>query len=184
MRRVAGRPPKPFLKAEYLLMNAKLELWLMRHATAEEGVGKLDADRRLLDEGLRDSRHQGETLKARGVRFGAIASSPLKRAVQTADAVAKAAGFHGEIVEDDRLGMEASVDEMLSLVRELLAANPALKHLLLVGHNPAMGHLKGRLLKNASDVKFQKAALEAFSIEFEESGELAGAKRIAEIPRP
>lgn len=165
-------------------MHANLEVWLMRHATAEEALQKPDADRLLNESGHREARHQGAALRARGHGFGLVVSSPLRRCLQTAEHVTHEVGYRGEVVEDARLLFDATVDEMLDIIREQRLRHPDLQHLLLVGHAPSIGHLKGRLLHDAENTAFPKAHVVGFRVEFDEAGEIVRARMLEEMPVP
>jgi phosphohistidine phosphatase len=165
-------------------MNRTFELWLMRHATPEDTLAKRDEDRHLDEIGHREARHQGEAMKAAGLGFGLIVSSPLKRALQTAEHVAREVGYEGEIIEDARLCFDATVDEMIAAVAEQKAMHRDLAHVLLVGHSPAIGHLKARLIHAPEETGFSKGAVYGFSVEMSETGEITNAKPIHEMARP
>src|SRR5919206_3408383 len=75
------------------------EVLLIRHgqSTANAGgvwQGQLDFP--LSDEGRRQAASAGRALK--GVRISGVFASPLSRAFETAEIVAREAGFSGEIV--------------------------------------------------------------------------------------
>lgn len=165
-------------------MNSTFELWLMRHATAEDSLAKLDDERQLGDLGHREARHQGEAMKAAGLGFGLIMSSPLRRALQTAEHVAHEVGYKGEIVEDARLKYDATVDDILAAVAEQVAKHNDLAHALLVGHAPSIGHLKARLLRDADAHSFSKGAVHGFSVEMNEAGEVTKATALREMAPP
>ena len=58
--------------------------------------------------GRADTRRLGRVLARRGVRFTLIVTSPLVRAVQTAEIVAAAVGYRGRMPASDLLEPEAA----------------------------------------------------------------------------
>jgi phosphohistidine phosphatase len=104
---------------------------LMRHGMAENGsVGQPDYQRRLTAEGRRRLVVQADWLRADGLSFDVLVSSPLVRAEQTAAIIA------------ERLGLETSTDSLLASgcspddVVELLSRFNGSQSPLLVGHQP------------------------------------------------
>ena len=130
-----------------------MDIYLLRHAEAEEQrPGRPDGERELTEKGRRQSRRAAEWLKAQGMELEAIISSPLIRAVQTAQPVAEALGK--AIVTDKRLaGLRLTAEAVRDMAREYGAA----ESLLLVGHEPDMGDLIAELTGGQVEVK--KAAL-------------------------
>jgi phosphohistidine phosphatase len=66
-----------------------MNLYIIRHADAgnrDDWTGD-DADRPLTDLGHKQARALGEALRHRGISFGAVVSSPMLRAKQTAEGV-------------------------------------------------------------------------------------------------
>jgi phosphohistidine phosphatase len=118
-----------------------MQLFLVRHSTAVEPAGRLDADRPLTTEGRFKMRRvvtllQSETRE----RFEQIITSPLVRAVQTAEILAGMPGFSGEIEVSRLLLPEANPKETLPLFQH------AKRSIALVGHEPAMSALASELL--------------------------------------
>lgn len=121
-------------------------IWLLRHGDAEEGHP--DSERRLTETGETESRAAGEALRALGVRFDLVLSSPKVRAVQTAELAA------------EHLGAEVRVDNRLRGgrfdARELAAG---LDDVLLVGHEPDLSDAIYEL--TAQSVEMKKGAFAA-----------------------
>lgn len=116
-------------------------LFLVRHSTAVEPAGRLDADRPLTTEGRFKMRRvvtilQSETRE----RFDQIITSPLVRAVQTAEILAGMPGFSGEIEVSRLLVPEVRPKETLPLFQH------SERGVALVGHEPAMSALASELL--------------------------------------
>ncbi|MBV8478942.1 MAG: histidine phosphatase family protein [Actinobacteria bacterium] len=103
-----------------------MRLVIVRHA--EAAPGEPDELRPLTPNGRDQARGLGERLRADGIDPGAVLTSPLLRARQTATAL----GF-GEPEVDDRLAPGAAPDT----VRELALARGGV--VIVVGHQPDCG---------------------------------------------
>jgi phosphohistidine phosphatase len=81
-----------------------VKVHLVRHSRAvDESHGMSDDDRFLSADGRRRAREVGARLAKEGVTFDAVLSSPLARAVQTAELVCERVGFLGVIEVTRRL---------------------------------------------------------------------------------
>ena len=133
---------------------------LLRHAEAEDrSPTGLDGDRRLTAAGEKRARQVAKGLVKLVPSIDRVYVSPLLRAQQTAAPVLEVSGFRGKPVETPALRPGAPAGEILKLIRE----NPA-GVVLLVGHQPHLGGLFGRLLggDDAPDVPMKKASAAAF----------------------
>ncbi len=135
-----------------------MRIHLLRHAEAEEAseTGR-DADRRLTDAGRKRTREMARALAALEPALSAVLVSPLVRSRQTAEPVAEACGFTGEVAETRALLPGADPEEVLEELARLGAES-----CLLVGHMPHLGRLLGRLLagrRTTLEVPMKKAAL-------------------------
>jgi phosphohistidine phosphatase len=101
-------------------------LFLVRHAKAKPGSP--DELRPLTKEGKRQARELGERLAAHAMPPAAVVTSPLLRARQTAEAIARATG--AELRVDERLAPGASASAVVAIVGE------ALGPVVTVGHQP------------------------------------------------
>lgn len=108
-----------------------MKVFLIRHAKAEGG--EPDELRALNEHGRAQARALGERLAGDGVQPDAVISSPLLRARQTAEAIAKATGAEAEV--DERLAPGATADDLRSVVRGRGAT------VVVVGHQPDCGEI-------------------------------------------
>jgi phosphohistidine phosphatase len=140
-----------------------MQLYLLRHGIAEDGrVGTSDADRALTAEGRRKLRQVLTRAAKAGVKPDLIISSPLKRALQTAEIAKNVLGYGEAISRSNALTPGADPKESWSEIR----AHSAADCLLLVGHNPLFSSLAGFLLGTAeAQIDFKKGAL--MRIDFE-----------------
>jgi len=104
----------------------RMRLYLCRHAKA--GPGEPDAARELAAEGHEQARVLGELLAARDDAPALVLSSPLVRARQTAEAIAKATGAPLRI--EQRLAPGATAAALLAA----LSGEPG--PVATVGHQP------------------------------------------------
>lgn len=111
-------------------------VYFLRHASAgQHQVSPKQDEKRPIDEiGERQSRDVGRVLAALDVEVEAIVSSPLTRAMQTAELAAKEFGHRNKIVVNDAMRPEASYDQFQDLLTQYSKA----KAIMVVGHNPSI----------------------------------------------
>jgi phosphohistidine phosphatase len=119
-----------------------MEIWLLRHAAAEETSesGK-DSDRRLTAEGEKRARAVARGLAALDPGIERVLTSPYRRARQTADPAARELGLERGLAETRALEPGRDPQEILEEIRSEEAEG-----WLLVGHEPHLGALLGRLV--------------------------------------
>lgn len=113
-----------------------MRLALLRHATAEPGLGS-DFDRRLTRGGERELDALLDVLVASGWAPGLILHSPTVRTTETAQAV------HARF---PAVPLEPTVALLEGFVEPIFRAIAGRKDPLLVGHEPTMGRLCARLV--------------------------------------
>ncbi|MEO6324547.1 MAG: phosphohistidine phosphatase SixA [Thermoanaerobaculia bacterium] len=154
-----------------------MRIHLLRHGEAEDRSSSgRDADRALTEAGAKRLRAIARGIASLGVEFSAIYVSPLLRARQTAEPVAAACGFAGGLTTTPALVPEAPLDAILDeLALSAAGRSRTMLDVLLVGHQPHLGRLFGRLSTGRTDVEFpmRKATLAAFEIEGDPSLERA-----------
>lgn len=128
-----------------------MRLLLMRHADAghpDRDRWPDDRDRPLTDRGRREHRRVVASLHGGGVILDRLLSSPLRRAVETADIVAAVYSRpdSAEIVE--ALGEGATVAGLVAHLARL----PADQVVLCVGHEPTLSSLARLLVRRTGDV--------------------------------
>jgi phosphohistidine phosphatase len=118
-------------------------LFLIRHAKSSwEYTALPDKDRPLNDRGKRDAPKMGKRLAKRDVKPDLILSSPARRALTTAEIIAKKLNYkRRDIVVDDRL-YAGAVRDLLNVVHKL---GDNLERVILFGHNPELTELAHRL---------------------------------------
>jgi phosphohistidine phosphatase len=130
-----------------------MKIILARHGTAEDKASSAkDADRILVKEGRDQADLLGRVLAETIGRVDAIWTSPLARAVQTAEIAAKR--LKQKPVVEGQLSIGGDLDQLCwKLHRESLAT------VMLVGHQPDLGRLAARLLGFVSEVSLKKGGL-------------------------
>jgi phosphohistidine phosphatase len=118
-------------------------LFLIRHAKSSwDDTALPDKDRPLDDRGRRDAPKMGKRLAKRDVKPDLILSSPARRALTTAEIIAKKLDYkRRDIVVDDRLYVCAA-DDLLNVIQTL---GDNLERVMLFGHNPELTELAHRL---------------------------------------
>ena len=115
-----------------------MKVFLIRHAEAidlETGIVSSDAYRFLTPKGRKTSRNVFRKLKEELANPGIIFTSPLIRAVQTAEILANTVKFENELEVTNELALASSGREVLNLVKK----NTAFDSVVLVGHEPMLG---------------------------------------------
>lgn len=118
-------------------------LLLLRHAKAVPAEGAAaDIARPLAERGLRDARRVAERLRQQPAPR-AILASPATRTLQTAEVVREVLGLPRDSLVVERSLYLAEPAELLAAIA---AQDAGLESLLVVGHNPGLTELAGRLL--------------------------------------
>lgn len=136
---------------------------MLRHGVAEEGNAHIpDAERALTNEGRRKLRQALESAYAAGLAPSLILTSPLKRAVQTAEIAKDVLKYKNQLFRTKALAPGATVEQVWDEVR----VHRDERSLLLVGHNPLFSELSGYLLgSNDLQVDFKKGAILRIDVE-------------------
>jgi phosphohistidine phosphatase len=144
-----------------------MEIWLLRHAAAEDRSSSgRDADRTLTEDGHKRARDVARGLAALEPGIDRVLTSPFARARQTAEPVARALKLSTHLRETSALEPDRDPDEVVGEVRE-----EKVESVLLVGHEPHLGALLGRLVfgrPGAPSIPMKKAAVAR--LEWEGSG--------------
>jgi phosphohistidine phosphatase len=137
----------------------------MRHANA--GVPRdnplLDAKRGLIKEGKEQCMLMARVLSALKVQIDVIVSSPLKRALQTAQFVGTELGYDAKVLIDRSLALDGDFADFQALV----AKHAAREGVLAVGHNPNMFQFMGRLItgNGGASIRMRKASIACINMD-------------------
>ena len=118
-----------------------MKLYLLRHADAGEASAEgytTDATRSLTPKGIKRTRQLANSLRQMEITFDAVLSSPLIRAQQTAEIVARSLGLEKKLRHCSQLAPDGALTDAIALV-----ASTALKanSILLVGHEPNLSRM-------------------------------------------
>ncbi|HEX9445936.1 MAG TPA: phosphohistidine phosphatase SixA [Candidatus Binatia bacterium] len=129
-----------------------MNLYLMRHGIAvakDDPEIHSDEERALTKKGAKRVRKAAKGLSKLDVAFDRILTSPLPRARQTAEIVAKVFKMKGEIEELPQLAPATPAEELVAG----LAGYRELENVLLVGHEPLLGEAASVLLARERRVR-------------------------------
>jgi phosphohistidine phosphatase len=134
-----------------------MELYLLRHGIAEDRAASgRDADRALTEEGRRKLEKVLRRARKAGVEPALILSSPLRRAMETAQMAAGELGCKSAIVRCDALLPDSTPRQAWSEIR----AHGDEPSLLLTGHEPLFSQTAAWLLGSTrAMIDFRKGAL-------------------------
>jgi len=141
-------------------------VYFLRHASAGQHKisPKQDEKRPIDDVGKKQSYDVGRALATLGVEVDAVISSPLTRAVQTAEIAAKEFGHKDKLVLSEAMRPEASFDQF----HDLLAQHRESKAIMVVGHNPSITEFLIHLLTGGEIcdcMEFKKGAVAKVEVE-------------------
>jgi phosphohistidine phosphatase len=144
-------------------------LYFLRHGTADEARQTNDEARELTAEGERALRAAAPFWRRLNLRPDVVVTSPLARAIRTAELACEAIG--GTPVPTDRLRPGADWSDF----GRTLADHPEARRVLFVGHEPDLSGTIA-LLTGASSVRMRTgglACVEFYGIPEPGAGELA-----------
>lgn len=143
-----------------------MELYLIRHGIAQQlGLKNdfTDEKRTLTSEGRDRMREAARGLRKLGVQLDVLLTSPLVRAVETAEIVAEALGLSKkEIIQTGSLSPGGSADELFSEIKSHTGVESA----GLVGHEPYLGELAARMVQcnGPFSIDFKKGSVCSLNI--------------------
>ncbi len=136
-----------------------MNLYLMRHANAglTRENPQLDNKRGLIKEGKDQCILMARLLSALKVQVDVVVSSPLKRALQTAQFVATELGIEGKIEISPALAPNGEYPAF----QDLLSKFAGREGVLAVGHNPNLFQFLGRLVtgNGGANLRMRKGAV-------------------------
>jgi len=137
-----------------------MQLYLVRHGVArdisEPGVIN-DVDRPLSPQGEACTRQVAAGLARLSPRISRVISSPLLRAMQTAEIFSQALAIGGAVEPCDALASEHHIEEVIQWIKGQSDGG-----LMLVGHMPSLALMVSRLVCGSNELAamhFEKAGL-------------------------
>ncbi len=113
-----------------------------------------DFDRELTEAGKVVTEKMAIALKKAGIKFDIIVSSPLIRAVQTAEIFRGVMGIKSEIVRLNELVPGSDFQSLVKIISELKGEN-----ILAVGHEPHLGEFLYWFLCLLKPIEFKKSSI-------------------------
>jgi phosphohistidine phosphatase len=156
-----------------------VKLYVMRHGPAEDGspTGR-DGDRALTPDGRNRTRAVAKVLNDEGENPLSILSSPLVRALQTAEIVAAVTDLAKRVADAKGTGGSTGAVEIrremapggdaLSLVRDLAKAGR--KRVMVVGHEPDLAMLVTELVGRHLEQGMLKSMVVGIKVDLPEHG--------------
>jgi phosphohistidine phosphatase len=151
-----------------------MDLFILRHGKAEQSSeASDDSTRELTPAGEKEIKDIARWMKREGYLFNVIASSPLIRASETADIVARTLDEKDRVVIWDDLAPGGDLDTVCYNA----AQSGSGAAILVVGHEPALSGLVGKIISHdgTASVIFPKGGLAKiinFSFDNQPSGDL------------
>lgn len=123
-----------------------MNLYILRHGISADRDGRKYPDddlRPLTRKGIDRMRHEAQGMNAIGITPDLIISSPLARAIQTAEIVQQGLNTPPRMEISEALIPEAHPSQIL---REIAASHSAVNSVMLVGHEPHLSSLVSYIL--------------------------------------
>jgi phosphohistidine phosphatase len=147
-------------------------VYVMRHAEAVEGSDSLrDEWRYLTEKGRVAAEKMSSSIAKYGPKPRLTITSPLTRAVQTAEIVAEKACRKNVVVASGLLLPDADISELIAHLKGCKDA----KRVMLVGHEPHLSSLVASLLERGDEtIQLKKGACVALELDPEKDDKPAG----------
>jgi phosphohistidine phosphatase len=138
-----------------------MRIYLVRHSEAVDRVPPMpDAARYLSARGRGSFRKMARRFRDAGGDPTRILTSPLIRAVQTAEILSEALRYEGEVIVDPRLAPGFDVTRLRSVLDDC----PTEKEIAFVGHEPDLGDILTHLLSLSQGYAMRKGAIAALDL--------------------
>ena len=140
---------------------AAMRIYLVRHSEAVDRVPPMpDAARYLSARGRVSFREMALRFRDAGGHPTRILTSPLIRAVQTAEILAETLRYSGDVIPDPRLSPGFDVEKLASVLDD---CRPE-KEIAFVGHEPDLGDILTRLLSLPQGYAMRKGDIAALDL--------------------
>lgn len=131
-----------------------MKIYIVRHAIAEDSAKGGDRERALTEEGRKKMKEAAAGFARLDPEIDTIYSSPLVRAVQTAEIIVRAIGYDRPIEIMEELSPGHSAEDVTKRLRAL----KKIGSVMLTGHEPDCSELSQYLLGGAQ-IEFKKGAI-------------------------
>jgi phosphohistidine phosphatase len=125
------------------MLSFCVDLYILRHGKAEAGgLGFDDAERKLTGKGKEEIALIAQWMASRGIKFDLIATSPLKRARETAGIIAASRGLKNRITVWESLAPGGNFEDFW---RDIGACDENAT-VLIIGHEPTCSMIISRII--------------------------------------
>lgn len=131
-----------------------MHIYILRHAIAEDTAKGGDTKRALTEEGRKKMKNAAAGFARLEPQIDLIYSSPLTRAAQTAEIVARAIQYPRKVATMEQLSPGFTPDTVCQKLKEL----KKITSVILTGHEPNCSQLASYLLGRAS-FEFKKGGI-------------------------
>jgi phosphohistidine phosphatase len=154
-----------------------MNLFLIRHSIAENiSIDKKDFDRELTEEGKFVIKKTSEAWKNYIGNIDVVLTSPLRRAIQTAEIISTNLQEKQNLIKDNNLGTGSRTADLIDILNSLEYQN-----IVVVGHQPDLSqHINNFCGTGSFNIAFPPAALA--KIEFDNSIKYGRGRLIYFIP--
>ena len=154
-----------------------MNLYLIRHSIAENiSFDKKDFDRELTEEGKFVIKKSSEAWKNYVGNVEVILTSPLKRAIQTAEIISSNLQEIPNLIKDNNLGTGSRTADLIDILNSL-----EYKNVVVVGHQPDLSqHINNFCGTGSFNLAFPPASLA--KIEFDNSIKYGRGRLIYFVP--
>ena len=145
-------------------MAATFELYLVRHAIAAERGPNYpdDRERPLTSEGIARFKQAVDGLKDFDVKLELVLTSPLTRAMHTAELLVAGIGGKPRLDTLEALAPGGRLSQVLDAITKVSKRS---HQIALVGHEPDLGELAARLLRARGTIEFKKGAVACIELD-------------------
>jgi len=151
-----------------------MDLYILRHGKAGQSFNRPDdSDRKVNSVGRSDIRTVARSIRSKKIRFEVIATSPLTRAYETAEIVARTLKEKGRLEIWNELSPGGDQETLFSHAAQYNNDTA----IILVGHEPALSGLIGTIITGGDTAsliltKGGMAKIRTYSFDRKPSGDL------------
>ena len=120
----------------------------MRHGKAEDGYGKSDFERELVEKGRKKTSKVAHFLKSKLVKPERLLVSMSQRTIETAALICKHLEINSSLVSEEKSLYLASTNSILDVI---YCVNDNVDEIMILGHNPGLSSIATYLCKDEID---------------------------------
>jgi len=124
------------------------KIYFMRHGKAEDGDGKSDFERELVDKGRKKTAKVAQFLKSKSVKPERLLVSMSQRTAETAALVCRHLEIDSSLVTEEKSLYLASTNSILDVI---YCVNDNIDEIMIFGHNPGLSSIATYLCKDEID---------------------------------